>query len=489
MATALGDDAAAGEGNERSLFVDLDGSLVRTDTLWESLFLAIRRRLVNLFLLPVWVLRGKAYFKCRLAEEARPDPALLPYNTEVLNYLRDQKRRGRVIVLATAAEEGIARSVAAEQLLFDEVLATNRNENLSGRRKLAAIRAKAGGSGFDYIGDSRKDLPVFRAATEAMLVEPSPVLVRIVRRSANLTRVFRDPRRPRWRDLLKAMRPHQWAKNLLLAVPVVMAHRLADPDAMMSLLVGIVAMSLAASSVYLVNDLMDLDADRRHPKKRHRPFAAGTVSMATGAVTAMMLLAASLALSWWILPPRFTALLVLYLLITTLYSARLKNLLLVDVIILAGLYTLRVLAGAVATDCEVSAWLLAFSLFIFTSLAFAKRYEELTNRSGPAGGSLPGRGYQDGDTGIILVLGPTSGYLAVLVLALYINSDKVTTLYRRPELLWLLCPLLIYWISRIWFLAHRQEIHHDPLVFVLSDKTSYLVGAAGAVILVAATLS
>lgn len=415
----------------RAVCVDLDGTLIQTDTLWESLLLLAKRRPWELLQAILWFLRGKAYFKCRVAARAAPDPALLPYRAEVIESLEVFKAEGRTIYLATAADQRIAHQVARHLGLFDEVLASD--------------------------GDLWK-------AVQAV----------------SSTATVAAPRQSAFRPLAAAVRPHQWAKNLLLLLPLFLAHQWHDLHKLFLAIVSLAAFSAAASAVYIVNDLLDIESDRRHPVKRRRPFAAGEVSIPTGlclAGTAAMA-AFVLAITW--LPPAFTAWLAFYLLTTTAYSLALKKQIVIDVIVLAGLYTLRIAAGAAAVSVPLSAWLLAFAMFFFLSLALGKRYIELRRTPGASESVLPGRGYRADDAQLLEQIGPTSGYLAVLVFCLYIDSGAVAQLYGHRELLWLICPLLLYWITRFWLLARRREVHYDPVAFALKDRTSLAVIAATA---------
>jgi 4-hydroxybenzoate polyprenyltransferase len=290
--------------------------------------------------------------------------------------------------------------------------------------------------------------------------------------------------RGRARDYLRAMRPHQWAKNLLLFVPLVTSHQVGKPSALARAFAAFIAFSVSASAVYVINDLLDVEADRRHPTKRLRPFASGALTRREGVVMATLLMTIGLALSLW-LPWSFVLLLMLYLALTTSYSAYLKRKFVVDVITLAGLYTLRILAGGAAEGIVISSWLMAFSVFFFLSLAFVKRYTEIDAMAEE--GHLEGRGYRTSDLDLIRSMGPTSGYMSVVVLCLYINSREVTELYGHPEGLWLLCPVLLYWVSRIWFIASRRELDSDPVLFAVRDRISYLAGAVMVVVLMAST--
>jgi 4-hydroxybenzoate polyprenyltransferase len=292
------------------------------------------------------------------------------------------------------------------------------------------------------------------------------------------------PRTPsRTLALVRALRPHQWVKNLLVFVPVILDHKLFNSETMAKAGMAFLAFCCAASSAYILNDIFDLEADRRHPTKRHRPFAAGTLSPALGLALVPGLLGTAFAVSWSALPVRFLELLVIYVVLTTAYSLYLKRCAVVDVLLLAGLYTLRVLAGIAAAAVRFSTWLLAFSMFLFLSLAFLKRYTEVNAMDGAATEQVRRRGYIRGDREWLGSMGGASGYLSVLVLALYINSEQVVALYRNPLLLWLICPLLLFWTSRMWLLAHRGRIHDDPIVATVRDPVSYLLGALVAVVL------
>jgi 4-hydroxybenzoate polyprenyltransferase len=298
-----------------------------------------------------------------------------------------------------------------------------------------------------------------------------------------MTAVEVAPRaRSQWLALPQALRVHQWVKNLLIFVPVLLDHKLFQVPVLLKAVVAFAAFCCAASGAYVLNDLLDQEADRRHKLKRNRPFAAGTLSRSFGFTLAPLLFVAALLWSLW-LPPKFLMLLVTYVVLTTAYSLYLKRVAILDVLLLAGLYTLRVLAGVAASHVRFSTWLLAFSMFLFLSLAFLKRYAELSDLPGGTDQRIEKRGYQRGDREWLVSMGGASGYLSVLVLALYVNSEQVIALYRTPLLLWLICPLLLYWISRMWLLAHRGRIHQDPIVATVKDPVSYGIGVLVALIL------
>jgi 4-hydroxybenzoate polyprenyltransferase/phosphoserine phosphatase len=456
------------------LCVDLDGTLIRTDLLWESLVRLLRRNPLFLLILPFWLLKGRAHLKRQIASRTDVDVSVLPYHEPFLEFLRNEKRQGRSIVLTTAADESLARRTADHLKLFSEVLASDGETNLRGDRKAARLAERFGDRGFDYAGNSRTDLPVWRVARRAIVVNGHSNLAARARECTEVSRVF-DPKVSRARALMYLLRPHQCVKNLILFVPLLTSHRLTHLSLVADAILAFVAFSLCASAVYVLNDLMDLDADRRHASKRARPFASGDLPLWAGLVLVPALLAASAGLSWR-LPWSFVGVLGAYMGLAAVYSWKVKQVALLDVFFLAGLYTIRLVAGHETTGIAYSFWLLAFSMFIFLSLALVKRFLEVNQVRRQAGSDVKGRGYFSNDLELVTTLGTTSGYLAVLVFALYANSPEVRVLYHRPTLLLLICPLLLYWISRIWLTAHRGQMHDDPIVFTLKDRVSYIVG-------------
>jgi 4-hydroxybenzoate polyprenyltransferase len=425
--------------------------------------------------------------KQRLAREVNLNVGVLPYRAEVVAFVREQRAAGQRTILATASDESVARAVAAQVGVFDDVIASDGHSNLRGPAKLRAVRQRLGGGAFDYIGDSSADMAMWEAARQAFVVGSK----RQLRRAAQVCSPTEIETAPRGgcQGLVKALRPQQWAKNVLLGVPLIVSHNLGHWADVMAVAVAFVAFGMAASAIYLVNDLLDLEADRQHPRKCRRPFASGRVSVQAGAAAVVPLLLGSALLALGMLPVGFVGMLGMYVALSLAYSLYLKRKMLVDVFCLAGLYTLRILAGAVAIGVVVSPWLLAFSMFLFLSLAFVKRYSELKLMGGGSQGAARGRGYVAGDLETFRSMGPTSGYLAVLVLCLYINSADVLKLYHRPGLLWLVCPVVLYWITRIWFLVQRYEMPDDPVNFALRDRVSYLAGAVIAAIIALATVS
>lgn len=458
------------------LVVDLDGTLVRSDLLLESGLALLRANPLRAVRTVFSLVRGKAAFKERLAREVSLDPAALPYNQQVLERLRGGRSSGRVIILATASHRDMARAVAAQVGGFDQVLATEGGRNFSARVKRDVLVGRFGRQGFDYMGNSRDDLPVWAAARRAIVVDPEPGVERRAISQGNVADVLRSAdRRPlAW---VNALRVHQWVKNLLVLVPLLASHKALHPDLLPAGLLAVLCFCLCASGAYLLNDLLDLDDDRRHSSKRLRPFASGALPLAHGLAGSPLLLLGSFALSIWLLPAGFTAALAGYFILTTAYSLALKRLMMVDVITLALLYTLRIIAGALAVGVPLTFWVLAFAMFLFLSLALVKRYAELRQaRSLGRTEKTRGRGYYPDDLEMVSALGAAAGYLSVLVLALYIQEDATQALYSRPEMIWPACVLLLFWVSRTWLITHRGRMHEDPVVFAVKDPISLAVG-------------
>ncbi len=465
----------------RPLCVDLDGTLVKTDTFAQALLLLIRTRPAALFSIPGWAAGGLAAFKRRIAQEIQLDPAALPYHSELLAFLKSEKAKGCELLLVTASDAIPARAVAAHLGLFSDVMASDGVINLKAARKRDALVARFGNKGFDYAGNATDDLAVWEAAAGIIAVNPcAPVRRALKNRSAQIF----ENRPSRLKVWLKALRVQQWAKNILVFLPMLLAHELTTPALYVKAVLAFFAFSFAASAIYVINDLMDLHADQHHPRKQRRPFAAGNLSLLAAAAAVPVLILLSLATAQ-LLPMEFTGILFVYLLITTLYSWRLKQLALLDVLTLAGLYTVRILAGTAAYGVATSGWLLGFSAAIFLSLALVKRYAELREAlAGPPGKiGARGRGYNARHLPWLVRAGTASGLFSVVILALYITSPKVLEFYNRPAALWLLCPLLFYWIARVWRLAVRGELSDDPLDFAARDRQTWIIGALSAIVL------
>lgn len=470
----------------RPLCVDLDGTLVKSDTLADSLLMLVRNHPMKAATAPFWLKQGKAAFKARLASLVSLDVEHLPWNHQLLDYLAEQRSAGRKIYLVTGADASVARRVAAFVGLFDEVLASDGETNRTGNQKLAALKERFPVEGFDYIGNAGVDAPALVRSGEAMAANPTRRLRSMIRSGVvPVTRTFEE-RSGTFRSILKAMRLHHWAKNVLIFLPLLLAHKLGFPLPLWALL-AFVCFSLCASGTYVLNDLLDMDADRRHPKKKQRPFAAGDLSAGAGLWMAALLLAAGFAGSAFF-TPNFAGWLAVYVVATLTYSLWLKRVALVDVLLLSGLYTLRLLAGAAALGVMISAWFGAFSVFLFLSLAIVKRFSELQRMHAETGSLTNGRGYLPTDIEQLRSFGTVSGLAAVLVFALYINSYDVAGLYRHPTRMWLIVPLLLWWIFRVWLLASRGEMDEDPVIFAVTDGLSLVACVAIAAIAVFATL-
>jgi 4-hydroxybenzoate polyprenyltransferase len=462
--------------DEPPLFVNLDGTLVTTDLLLESLLVLLKARPWMIVLVPLWLLRGRAHLKAEIERRADVIADGLVYNESLLERLRAERARGRQIVLATASHAKYATAVAAHLGLFSDVLAGDATNDLNGERKVEAILAYTSGSAFDYAGNQVADIPIWRKARRAIVVDAPPAVVRMVREFTEPDELA-SPRRSYLKLLVRAIRVHQWLKNGLVLVPIIAAHRIDDVTADLRAVAAFFAFSLCASSVYVLNDLTDLRSDRLHPRKKRRPFASGELPLVHGFALAPVLLVASTTLAVLALPIEFVLVLAGYFVATMTYTFVAKERVVWDVVLLAGLYVVRVIAGAAAVAVPVSFWLLAFSMFIFLSLALAKRYSEMRVQHALGRTQAHGRGYLTEDMPVLQSMGVSSGYLAVLVMALYINSPEIHALYSRPYALWAICPLLLFWISRIWVKTHRGEMHDDPVVFAVRDRVSLLVGA------------
>lgn len=449
------------------LVVDLDGTLTRTDTLWESLVLAVKRHPLRSLALPLRLAAGKAAFKRSVARLAVPDPAGLPYDDEVLGIVRDRRARGADVVLATAADAAVADAVAAHLGVFDAVLASDGRVNNAGEAKRAGILAYAGGRPFEFVGDGIADGPVFAAAARS-------------RRIARPRRVLACA--------AGTLRLRQWMKSLLVFVPVVLSHRLTELPLLAAAVAAFVSFGFCASAVYVMNDLWDLEADRAHPAKSRRPLARGDMPIPSALALAAASLVASFAVASWALPPAFVPVLAGYLVMTSLYTFLLKRVVVLDVVVIALCYAWRIVAGSVATGVPLSGWLLVFSVFFFLSLAFLKRFAELAMRRslGLAGGEGR-RGYAPGDADVVRILGAASGVVAAFVMALYVTNPQVTVLYGRPAALWAIVLATLYWLGRAWLLAGRGAIKDDPFAFTIGAGASYAIAAFMALVLYAAS--
>lgn len=462
--------------NAVPLCVDLDGTLVKSDTLLDCVCLLARTRPTTLLQLPVWLMGGKAALKRKVTAFTDLDAASLPYNDALIVYLREQAAAGRQLYLSTGADHALADQVAKHMGIFEGVFASDGSTNLTGERKLRLLQERFGSSGFAYVGNSRADLPLFEASGEALLANPAQGLLGTLRRrKIPIRNVFQD-RSSIASSLWRTLRIHQWAKNVLIFLPLLLAHVVGVATLLQSA-IAFLSFSLVASSTYIVNDLLDLAADRKHATKRRRPFAAGDLSALAGAGLASALLAGGILLALP-MPQKFMIWLLTYVCVTLAYSLHCKRVVIVDVIILSALYTLRILAGAAATQVAISDWMAGFAIFFFFSLALVKRFSELENLRASGIAPSNGRGYLVHDMEQLRAFGTASAFASIVVFSLYINNPEVRRLYNHPQRLWLLTPLLIWWLSRVWLRASRGQMHEDPVIFALTDRASLLAGIA-----------
>jgi 4-hydroxybenzoate polyprenyltransferase len=471
----------APEVSRPPLCVDLDGTLVKSDTLMDSLLVLARTKPLALLHFPAWLLRGKAAVKAEVGARVALDVRHLPYNRALIEFLEAERGDGRKVYLATGADQTLARRIADHLGLFDGVLASDGTTNLTGGNKLEGLRQTFGEAGYDYVGNAGPDVPLLQHAKTAMLANPAPGLrTRLRARGIAVQRDFED-RRSRARAIFKAIRLHQWVKNILIFVPLLLAHTLTARSAIQAM-IAFFSFSLCASATYIVNDLLDIEADRRHPRKRLRPFAAGDLSVIAGVAISATFLGVGVTWAAILLPGDFLIWLLLYLVATLSYSLYLKRVVLLDVILLSGLYVVRMLAGSAATSVPISPWLGSFSLFLFLSLAMVKRFSELQNMRARGQRVTNGRGYLLADIEQLRSFGTSSAFASVIVFTIYIGAQEVTRLYRHPVRLWLITPLMALWLMRVWLLASRGELDEDPVIFAVTDRISLLIGVAVAAI-------
>jgi 4-hydroxybenzoate polyprenyltransferase/phosphoserine phosphatase len=469
---------------EKPFVVDLDGTLLRSDLLFETAFEVLGRNPLSLIPMIRSLVLGKASLKHYLAQNSDVKPELLPYDQSVLQRIRHAKAQGRKVYLASASNRRLVTAVADHLGLFDGTFSSDETTNLAGPAKADLLTRTFGAQGFDYVGNDKADLPVWESASGRIGVRcSSSVAKRLVSLGGN-TEVIPSSASADLVTWLKQLRVHQYSKNALVFVPLVTSQSF-GVDSIFRSILAFIAFSACASSLYIINDIIDLAADRSHPTKFTRPIASGVIPISRALVVVMILLLLGISLATIVSLP-FLGILLSYAALTTAYTFYLKRKLLVDVITLAGLYTARVIAGAAAIDVMVSQWLLGFSLFIFTTLALVKRYTELTVRLDKKLEDPTNRNYRVADLPVIAALAAASAFNSVTVFALYVSSDSVRALYHRPEALWLFCPILMYWLGRVLILAHRRQMHDDPIVFALRDKISYMALACAALALLAA---
>jgi len=467
------DEARLFVNTQLPLIVDLDGTLLCSDMLLENFWSAFSQDWRTPLKAAGWLARGRSVLKTRLADSARPDVKSLPYNADVLELIQNWHAAGGHVVLATATTQALADEVAAHLGLFDAVYGSDGTHNLKGPAKADLLVKLYGKGGFVYMGDSSADVPVWKMAAGAVTVN-APASLRKVADAVADDVIHIGAFAGIGRAHLKALRPHQWLKNILIFLPMIVAHQLTAGTFVQAML-AFVSFSLVASGVYVLNDLLDLASDRAHPRKRERPFASGTVPLSHGGLMAVGLLGLGLAVAQ-IVGQAFALTMLIYFALTTGYSLWLKRLAVIDICVLAGLYTMRIVAGGVATDITLSVWLLALSMFLFLSLAAVKRQAELVD-AGAAATAASGRDYTANDLPYVSMVALAGGMIAVLITALYLNSDAVRELYARPDALWAICVVLLFWVLRTVLIAHRGQMNDDPVVFAAKDQVSYVCGA------------
>ncbi len=473
--------------NKTPICVDLDGSLTYTDTLFETFFCAFKNNPLTIVWAFFWLLlKGKSYCKQRLAEKTNFNDFHLPFNQPLVDWLTEKKQQGHSLYLVTAADQRVANYVIEKLPIFDAAHASNGQQNLKGHYKRDFMDQQFGKDKYVYVGNSHCDLAIFKHTKQSVVVNNKASFIAKAEKISDVTETFNGAKNG-WRQIVKAARPHQYAKNVLMFLPLILGHYITNLPFLVMTVLGFISFSLLASSAYILNDLIDLSADRQHHKKHKRPFASGQLSLAFGLVGSPLCMIAGTVIALLWLPKAFLAVLMFYFACTLAYSFKLKRLLLIDVFTLAILYTVRILAGmAILGAAGYSDWLLLFSFFFFTSLAFIKRYSELASHETKT--QLPGRAYHSNHSSEIKIMGMASGYISVLVFALYIQSARSLALYHLNEILYLICPLLMYWISRAWMITTEGNMHSDPVVFAIKDRATYIVIAIIAAIVYSATL-
>lgn len=457
------------------LVLDLDHTLIRTDLLHESIFAFLKASPLGLFFLVLWALKGKAYLKQRLAEATSVDVESLPANERVVAFAEAEKARGREVVLATAADSLLAMRIARRFPFIDKTIASDGTTNLKGATKAARL-AEMFPQGFAYAGDSRADLAVWKIASGAVIVEAGGGVARAARKLAPVEAEFERPARLRvW---VKSARLHQWAKNALVFVPLMLGGKMLDPAAWAAAGTAFLALGILASATYLLNDLWDIADDRRHWSKRKRPLASGAMSIWEAVIAIPVALVVSLALAATV-NLAVVGVILAYLALTVSYSMGIKRKPILDAFTLAVLFTIRLVLGVVAVGVAFSPWLLVFSMFLFASLSFAKRNTEVQRLADNGGaGKVGGRGYFTTDASFIMAMGVASGIGSVLILVLYLTQDALLAdFYANTVWLWIMPAVLFLWIGRIWMLCFRGELNDDPVAFAMRDPKSLMLAA------------
>jgi len=466
------------------LYVDLDGTLIKTDILYESVLLLVKKSLLYIFIMPFWLLRGKSNLKYKVSSLVDINPQTLPYNESFLAYIKDKKKQGCKLILATATTEKYAHAIADYLGVFSQVIASTTSENVSGKTKLESIRNQS--NKFSYAGNAVIDMVIFSQANESIIVNPTYGLKKKLTTLNNVSKVFESSNNTGW-AAFKSIRMYQWVKNSLIFVPLLMSQQFNNIDNVLNVIIAFLSFSFLASATYIVNDLIDIPNDREHIRKKNRPLASGNLSIPIAILLAIILFSSSFVIAFNV-NLAFIYGLIFYLLLTLLYSFKLKSYILMDAISLSMLYTTRIFVGALVINIMPSVWLIAFSMFMFLSLALVKRCSELQTLALENKNRTPGRDYTVSDTYVLASMGVTSGFVSILVVALYLNDVESISQYSYPEVLWLVCPLLLYWIGRMWVKTFRDEMHDDPIVFTIKDKGSLLCIVSVLTIIITAIL-
>ncbi len=463
------------------LVVDLDGTLLRTDLLYEKFALLLFSTPWILLLIPFWLLRGKAHLKREFARRTDLDVETLPVNAELLEWLRAEKARGRTLALVSASDEDVVRRVANRfGDLFDIVQGSDGSTNLAGARKLDALKARFGAH-FTYVGDEHRDIVIWEYCRSAVLAGRDSELRTRLSPTITVAQTFPTPAAS-MATWARELRVQQWAKNALLFVPLLLSGKFTDLTLFSHVALGFLTFSLLASASYLFNDMVDLRADRMHRSKSKRPLASGALPL-RAALAALPVMAVVVAGLLVLLPWEFAAVAMVYLVVTLAYSYALKRMPILDLLALGFLFTVRILAGIAASETSISPWLLVFSMFFFFSLATVKRYSECRVMAAEGRSHLTGRGYHAADAATLMTLGIASGFCSILVFFLFlVDPLSPVSAYDRPQLLWMVCAVLAYWLGRAWLFAGRGEMHDDVVVFALKDRVSLALGVLCAIL-------
>jgi 4-hydroxybenzoate polyprenyltransferase len=471
--------------------VDLDGTLIKSDTLIEATLILVKMNPLYVFVIPFWILRGRLFFKKEIFDRVELDYSCLPYEHQLIDWLKTCKKDGHKIELVSATPDLVARGVADFTEIFDDSFGSTNEVNLKGNNKRDFLDQRFGKNGYIYCGNSSDDLSVWQHCSQAVVVSAPRSVARKATKSSEI--IFEINKSHNiLRTFLKAIRIHQWTKNILIFIPLILGHQI-NQTTILAAFLAFISFSMCASSIYLINDLLDLSADRAHPDKKHRPLASGQLGLSWGVMLSIILVVGGICLAVE-LSRGFLITLIVYLFITNFYSTILKRIPIADVLVLASLYSIRLIAGSQASGVHTSTWLLSVSMFFFLSLAFMKRVSELKllmqqhrNSTGRRNVRIHdihihGRGYIIDDLQILTSMGAASGYLAVVLYAQYISDSAIRVMYTTPDLLWYICPILLFWISRAWLITNRGKMHSDPVAFALRDRGSYLSFAAVGII-------